>query len=104
MLRDGSYTAVVEATDEAGSVSFGVPFVSDTTAPRVRILPEKRLTVEVSEPAVLTFVIDGKSLRREVAKAGRVRVPWSGPAARVRVVAWDAAGNSSGPVMRIRHG
>jgi hypothetical protein len=104
MLRDGSYTAVVEATDEAGSVSFGVPFVSDTTAPRVRILPEKRLTVEVSEPAVLTFVIDGKSLRREVAKAGRVRVPWSGPAARVRVVAWDAAGNSSGPVMRVRHG
>jgi hypothetical protein len=60
--------------------------------------------VEVTEPSVLTFVIDGQSLRREVRSAGRVRIPWSGPAKRVRVVAWDAAGNSSGPVVRIRSG
>jgi hypothetical protein len=103
-LRDGEYAAVVEATTAGGAVSFGVPFVSDTTAPRVRILPGKRLTVDVSEPAVLTFVIDGRSLRREVTRAGPVRIPWSGPARRVRVVAWDAAGNSSGPVLRVRRG
>jgi len=103
-LRDGEYTAVVEATNEVGPVSFALPFVSDTTAPRVRILPGKKLTVDVSEPAVLTFVIDGRSLRREVAKAGQVRIPWSGPATRVRVVAWDAAGNASAPAMRLRRG
>jgi flagellar hook assembly protein FlgD len=103
-LRDGEYSAVVEATNELGFVSFAVPFVSDTTAPRVRILPGERLTVDVSEPAVLTFVIDGRSLRREVAKAGQVRIPWSGPATRVRVVAWDAAGNVSAPVTRVRKG
>ena len=103
-LRDGEYSAAVEVTNELGLVSFAVPFVSDTTAPRVRILPGKQLTVDVSEPAVLTFLIDGRSLRREVAKAGQVRIPWSGPATRVRVVAWDAAGNVSAPVTRVRKG
>ena len=58
----------------------------------------------MSEPSVLTFVIDGQALRREVKRAGVVRIPWAGPATRVRVVAWDAAGNSSGPVVRVRRG
>ncbi len=102
ILRDGEYRAVVEATGGVGVISYGVPFLSDTVAPRVRILPGKRLRVEVSEPSTLTFVIDGQSLRREVRKAGIAGIPWSGPAARVRVVAWDAAGNASGPVVRIQ--
>ena len=53
---------------------------------------------------MLTFVIDGRSLRREVMKAGQVRIPWNGPATRVRVVAWDAAGNASVPTVRVRQG
>jgi hypothetical protein len=101
-LRDGDYRAVVEAAGATGTISYAVPFVSDTVAPRVRILPGKALRVFVSEPSVLTLLIDGRSLRREVKKAGTVRIPWSGPAARVRVVAWDPAGNASGPVVRIR--
>jgi hypothetical protein len=101
-LRDGEYRAVVEATGGAGTISFGVPFASDTTAPRVRILPGDGLRVEVSEAAVLTFLIDGQALRREVRRSGVVRIPWAGSATRVRVVAWDAAGNASGPVVRIR--
>ncbi len=101
-LRDGEYSAVVEATNEFGVISYGVPFVSDTVAPRVRFLPGKRLIFEVSEPAVLTLVIDGRSARREVSKAGTVRIPGAGAARRIRVVAWDAAGNSSGPVVGIR--
>ena len=104
LVRDGEYTAVVEATAGPGAIGFGVPFVVDSTAPRVRILPETGLKVSVSEPSVLTFVIDGQALRREVKRAGVIRIPWAGPAARVRVVAWDAAGNSSGPVVRVRRG
>ena len=46
---------------------------------------------------MLTFVIDGQALRREVKRAGVVRIPWAGPAARVRVVAWDAAGQLERP-------
>ncbi len=98
-VRDGSYSAVVEASDSIGTVSFAVPFVSDTTAPRVRVLPGRPLRIEVSEPAVLTLRIDGVPLRREVRRAGIVRILWPGPAARVRVVGWDAAGNASEPVV-----
>jgi N-acetylmuramoyl-L-alanine amidase len=101
-LRDGAYSAVVEATNELGVISYGVPFLSDTVAPRVRFLPGKRVALEVSEPSVLTLVIDGRSLRREVSNAGTVRIVGAGAATRIRVVAWDAAGNSSGPVLRIR--
>jgi hypothetical protein len=102
LIRDGEYTAVVEASGGVGPIAFGVPFSSDATAPRVRILPGRRLQVEVSEPAMLTLVIDGQALKREVKRAGVVRIPWAGPARRVRVVAWDAAGNTSGPAVRIR--
>ncbi len=103
-LRDAEYRAVVEATSTVGVISYGVPFVSDTVAPRVRVLPGHGLVVEVSEPAALALVVDGQSVRRKVRKAGIVRIPWRGPAARVRVVAQDAAGNVSGPVVRIRPG
>ena len=102
LLRDGKYEAVVEAESSVGTISYAVPFVSDTVAPMVRILPGRSLKVQVSEPAVLTFVIDGSSLRREVRRAGVVRIPWPGPARHVRVVAWDAAGNVSVPAARIR--
>jgi hypothetical protein len=104
LIRDGEYTAVVEATSGVGQISFGVPFAADSTAPRVRVLPGAGLKVEVSEPAMLTFVIDGQALKREVKRPGVIRVPWAGPATRVRVVAWDAAGNRSGPAVRIRRG
>jgi N-acetylmuramoyl-L-alanine amidase len=101
-VKDGEYRVLIEATTATGVISYGAPFVADTVAPRVRVLPGKRLTVEVSEPSMLTFVIDGRALRREVRKAGVVRIPWSGPATHVRVVAWDAAGNRSGPVIRVQ--
>ena len=84
-----------------GVISYGVPFVSDTVAPRVRILPGKGLRVEVSEPSTLTFVSTGSPC---AARSRRPESPdpWGGSAARVRVVAWDAAGNPSGPVVRIQ--
>jgi hypothetical protein len=100
-LRDGEYRVVVEATSAARAISFGVPFGSDTVAPRVRILAGRGLRVQVSEPSVLTLVIDGQPLKRDVRRAGIARVPWPRPAKRVRVVAWDAAGNVSAPALRL---
>ncbi len=100
-LRDGSYRAIVDVDDGVGAISYGVPFVSDTVAPRVRFLPGLRLRLAVSEPAVLTLRVDGQALKREVHQAGTVGIPWSGVARRVRVVAWDAAGNASRPVVRV---
>ncbi|HUF02103.1 MAG TPA: peptidoglycan recognition protein [Gaiellaceae bacterium] len=99
-IQDGEYSVVVDADDAVGRVTYAVPLVSDTTAPRVRILPGPRLRVEVSEPAVLRVRIGASRLRREVARAGVVRIPWSGPLGRARVVAVDAAGNTSPPAFR----
>jgi hypothetical protein len=104
VLRDGDYHATVEATTAAGSISYGVTFGADTVPPRVRILPSPGLRLEVSEPAMLTLVVDGQPLKREVRKAGITRIAWSGPASRVRVVAWDAAGNVSAPAVRVARG
>jgi len=102
-LRDGSYSAVVEASDAvAGAVSVDVPFASDTVAPRVRFVPSRFVRVEVSEPGRLLLRIDGARVERKVRKAGVVRVRWEGAARKVRVVAEDAAGNRSKPVLRVR--
>jgi hypothetical protein len=100
-LRDGSYTASVDVTDAVGTISYSAPFVVDTTPPSVRILPGTRLRVVVSEPALLVVTVDGTVLRRRVERAGVVRIPWPAPFGRVRVVAWDAAGNASVPAVRI---
>ena len=99
-LQDGSYTAVVEVADAVGTVSYGVPFASDTIAPRIELLPGRRLRVSVSEPAVLRIWINGEFLRREAKRPGIVLVRWSEPLRRARVVAWDAAGNRSPVAMR----
>ena len=42
LMRDGDYRAVVEATTATGAISYGVPFATDTVAPRVRVLPGPR--------------------------------------------------------------
>jgi hypothetical protein len=99
-LLDGSYEAVVEATDPVGLSSFRLPFASDTRAPVVRVLKGRPLRVWLSEPATLTMRVDGVSLRQEARRAGEIRVAWRGPASTVRVVAWDAAGNVSRPALR----
>ena len=102
-LRDGDYSAVVEATDSlVGVVRVEVPFASDTIAPRVEFVPSRFIRLEVSEPGRLLLRIDGARLEREVKKAGVVRVRWEGAARRVRVVAEDAAGNRSKPLLRVR--
>jgi N-acetylmuramoyl-L-alanine amidase len=99
-LRDGAYEALVEVTDAVGTVSFGVPFTSDTAAPRIKILPTPKLRVSVSEPAVLKVWVNGHVLRREVRRAGIVVIRWPKPVLRVRIVAWDAAGNTGGAFAR----
>ncbi len=101
LLRDGTYEAIVEAQDGVGAISYAVPFSSDTVPPNLRILPGRPLRIEVSEPVMLTLLIDGQALKREVRRAGIARIAWAGPASRVRAVGWDAAGNASGPVLRV---
>ena len=54
---------------------------------------------------MLTFVIDGQALRREVRRAGVVRIPWSGsPRREFASSPGTPPGNASGPVVRIQRG
>ncbi len=99
-LRDGDYEAVLEATDAIGTATIALPFASDTTAPKVRILRRAPLRVSVSEPVKLTIRSSSGSLVRDVAKAGILTIPGAARTGLVRIVGWDAAGNRSVPVSR----
>jgi N-acetylmuramoyl-L-alanine amidase-like protein len=101
-LPDGAYTVVLEVTDALTTFGVELPFVSDSTAPTVEILPTRKLRVRVSEPATLILRIDGTWTQRQVRKAGVVNVPDAGSATRVRVLARDLAGNTSRPALRVR--
>ena len=98
-LRDGTYEAVVEVTDATGTVSFGVPFVSDTTAPRVRIVRDSKVRLVVSEPATVAVTIGSRRFQRQLMRPGTLVVGLPRPGTRVRVVATDAAGNASPPAV-----
>jgi hypothetical protein len=99
-LLDGDYEAIVEATDAVGLSTLRLPFLSDTRKPSVRVLKGRPLRLWVSEPSLLTLRVNGVPLRQEAKRAGELRIAWRGPAGRVRVVAWDAAGNVSAPAVR----
>jgi flagellar hook assembly protein FlgD len=96
-LLDGNYEAVVEATDAVTTARIAVPFQADTRQPSVRILRRFPLKVWVSEPSRLTFRFGSRSLVRDAPAAGESRIPNAPRSGVVRVVAWDAAGNSSIP-------
>ncbi len=97
-LRDGEYEAVLEATDTIGTARVVLPFVADSTSPRIRIVQRYPLRVWASEPVRLTARFAGRSVVRVVKKAGTVKVAGASRTGLVRVVAWDAAGNRSTPV------
>jgi uncharacterized protein with LGFP repeats len=98
-LRDGAYEAVVEVTDATGTVRFGIPFVVDTVAPRVRIVPGAKVRLVVSEPAVLVIAIGARRFQREITRAGTVVIGAVRPGVVVRAVATDAAGNTGQAVV-----
>ena len=99
-LLDGSYEAVLEATDPIGTARIAVPVVADTRAPSVRIAQRFPLRVVLSEPAELTVRADGRSFKRRTATAGTVPIYGIPRVGVVRVVAWDPAGNVSRPASR----
>jgi hypothetical protein len=99
-LLDGTYEAVVEATDAIATSSVAVPFAADTRQPKIRILQRSPLRVWVSEPARLTLRFGTRSLVHDALAAGESRVPNAPRLGLVRAVAWDAAGNKSIPVSK----
>lgn len=99
-LIDGSYEAVVEATDAFATAAIAVPFAADTRQPKLRIVKRFPLDVWVSEPAKLTLRFGTRNVLLDAVAAGEVRVPNAPRIGLVRAVAWDSAGNSSIPVSK----
>ena len=92
--RDGSYTAVIDATDAIGTSQVSLPFQLDARPPLLKLLA-RPARLWVSEPATVTVRVNG-SLRRLGATS-----PGSLPLVGIRrvntlvAVARDAAGNST---------
>ena len=101
--RDGAYEAVVEAADTIATTSVRLPFVTDATAPVVRLLSARKpVRLWVSEPVRLTLRANGSLRRLEVTRRGEVRVPGIAQLRTLVAVARDAAGNRA--VLRRREG
>jgi len=99
-LLDGTYDAVVEATDTFTTSTVAVPFIADTRQPKIRIVQRYPLRLWVSEPARLTLRFGTRNLVHEALVAGEARVPNAPKLGIVRAVAWDPAGNTSIPVSK----
>jgi hypothetical protein len=93
---DGTYAAELTVADVIGSVMQRIPFVVDSTPPKLRLLGVRPLRFEVSEPGQVVAVVDGERRVLPVARAGVQTVRWH-VAARARLVAWDTSGNFSRP-------
>jgi hypothetical protein len=95
-LREGAYTAVVEATDAIATARVSLPFVADWTPPRLAVVSTVPPRIRVSEPARLDVWLNGGPRRRiEVRRAGVVVLSGVRRLRTVVVIARDPSGNVS---------
>ena len=99
-LLDGTYDAVVEATDAFTTSTVAVPFVADTRQPKIRIVQRYPLRLWLSEPARVTLRFGTRNLVHEALVPGEARVSNAPKLGIVRAVAWDPAGNASIPASK----
>jgi N-acetylmuramoyl-L-alanine amidase-like protein len=92
-VPDGTYTAVLTATNELGTVTHAIAVRIDRAAPKLRALSFRKLRFSVNEAAVVHLVLNGRRIDKAVRagvfafRAPRIRT--------VRISAQDAAGNVS---------
>jgi hypothetical protein len=93
-VPDGAYSVVVTVTDALGEVPYTIPTAVDTTPPVLTLLDRATLRFQLSEPATLTMLINGRPLEY-VAPKGAFNVPWTTEGiTSVSAQARDAAGNA----------
>ncbi|MSO58220.1 MAG: hypothetical protein EXQ77_04170 [Thermoleophilia bacterium] len=97
-IREGSYTAVVEANDGTASLRIPLAFGADWTAPRVRLISRFPLLFRVSEPGTLRVKADGLRWTVTVEAPGEVAIPLVARPRKFAATATDAAGNVSIPL------
>jgi hypothetical protein len=93
-VADGSYDAIVSATDTVATVTQRVPLTLDTTAPAVNLVAFATLRFTTPEAANVIAIVNGKRIAL-VVHAGAFRIPFKGKPRTLVLIATDAAGNRS---------
>src|SRR3954447_1040644 len=93
-IPDGSYDAVVAATDPLTTVTQTVPLTLDTAPPVVKILSFAKLRFHASEAANVIAIVNGRRIPL-VVRAGAFHVPFAGKPRTLILFATDAAANRS---------
>src|SRR3954447_5470153 len=91
-VPDGSYDAVVSATDSLTTVMQRVPVTVDTTPPAVTIVAFAKLRFRITEAANVIAIVNGKRIPLAV-RAGAFHVPFAGKPRTLILIATDAAAN-----------
>jgi len=94
-LPDGSYKAVLSATDALMTVRQTVPLRIDRAPPVLRLASFRLLRFWLSEPARLTVVLNGRTHRLTLKRPGYFRVGHRGSVRALSAFAVDTAGNRS---------
>jgi len=94
VARDGSYTAVIDATDTVGTASISLPFLKDTRAPAIRLY-SRPPRLWLSEAAAVTVRVNGSLRRLETSGPGYLALSGITRVRSIAIVARDAAGNKS---------
>jgi hypothetical protein len=97
-LPDGLYQLAFTVTDALGSVRQTIPITIDDTPPALALVDRSTLAFTLSEPAIVTLLVNGQSSVAIGEPAGRFTIPFAGPVTSVVARAQDFAGNSSATV------
>jgi hypothetical protein len=99
-IRDGSFTLVVEARDGTSTARAELPFSSDTSPPRLRLVSRRPPRLAVNEAAALRLSANGAVLRLKTGQAATVVIPRIRELRTLEADAWDLAGNTA--TLRVR--
>ena len=94
-LPDGSYRALLSATDSLMTVKQSVVVRIDRKAPVLRLASFGLLRFWLSEPARLTLTLDGRAYKLTRKRTGYFRIGHRGRVKALTAVAVDSAGNRS---------
>jgi hypothetical protein len=97
-LPDGAYVAVLTYGDGLGTFTQSLPIAVDSTPPTLAVVDPHTLMFSLSEPATVTFVINGGAPIVLPEPAGTFQLPFDGAVTGFTASAVDAAGNKSAAV------